>query len=92
MHWLSLANTATTEHIQQTLGTARAKKILLYYSLHQQYHDGKYTGFEDWDAMPRSVQAPHSFEEGSWGAQSFESLEPDRANGDVMSSTYWNQR
>ena len=88
----SLANSKTIEHIQQALRTARSAKIPVYYSLHQQYHDGKYTGFEHWNVMLRSVEASHSFEEGSWGAQIFESLEPDPNNGDVVISKHWNQR
>ena len=88
----SLANSKTIEHIQQALRAARSAKIPVYYSLHQQYHDGKYTGFEHWNAMLRSVEASHSFEEGSWGAQIFESLEPDPNNGDVVISKHWNQR
>lgn len=88
----SLESSKTIEHIQQAVKTARIANIPVYYSLHQQYHDGKYTGFEHWNAMLRSVEASHSFEEGSWGAQIFDSLEPDPANGDVIISKHWNQR
>lgn len=88
----SLAESKTIEHIRQALATARSARIPVYYSLHQQYRDGKYEGFEHWNAMLRSVEASHSFEEGSWGAQIFQGLEPDPKNGDVIISKHWNQR
>jgi nicotinamidase-related amidase len=88
----SLENSKTIEHIQQALKNARSAQIPVYYSLHQQYHNGKYTGFEHWNAMLRSVESSHSFEEGSWGAKIFKGLEPDVKNGDVVISKHWNQR
>jgi nicotinamidase-related amidase len=88
----SLTNYNTIEHIQQALKAARAANIPVYYSLHQQYHEGKYAGFEHWNAMLRSVESSHSFEEGSWGAEIFKGLEPDPRNGDVVISKHWNQR
>jgi len=88
----SLANSKTVDHIQQALKVARSNKIPVYYSLHQQYHDGKYTGFEHWNDMLRSIQASRSFEKGSWGAKIYEGLEPDLKNGDVVISKHWNQR
>ena len=88
----SLASSNTIEHIQQALQAARSAGIPVYYSLHQQYHDGKYTGFERWNDMLRSVQASHSFEEGSFGAHIYQGLEPDPKYGDVVISKHWNQR
>jgi nicotinamidase-related amidase len=88
----SLADSSTIEHIQQLLKTARLAKVPVFYSLHQQYRDGKYTGFEHWNDMLTSVKNSHSFEEGSWGAEIFSGLEPDPKNGDVVISKHWNQR
>ena len=88
----SLESSKTIEHLQKALQAARSARIPVYYSLHQQYHGGKYTGFEHWNEMLRSVQASHSFEEGSFGAQIFQGLEPDPKNGDVVISKHWNQR
>lgn len=88
----SLKNSNTIEHIQQALRAARSAKIPVYYSLHQQWHEDKYTGFEHWNGMLRSIQASHSFEEGSFGAQIYDGLEPDPSNGDVVISKHWNQR
>lgn len=88
----SLTDSNTIEHIQQALEAARKAKIPVYYSLHQQYHDGKYTGFEHWNPMLRSVESTHAFEEGSFGAEIYKGLEPDPKNGDVVISKHWNQR
>ena len=88
----SLASSHTIEHIRQALETARSAKIPVYYSLHQQYHQGKYDGFEHWNPMLRSIQSSHAFEEGSWGAQIFAGLQPNSVNGDVVISKHWNQR
>ena len=87
----SMADSHTIQHLQAALESARSANIPVYYSLHQQYHDGKYTGFEHWNAMLESVKASRSFEEGSWGARIFAGLEPDPANGDVIISKHWNQ-
>jgi nicotinamidase-related amidase len=88
----SLIHSKTIEHIQQALQAARAAKIPVYYSLHQQYHDGKYMGFERWNPMLRSVESSRSFEEGTFGAEIYKGLEPDPENGDVVISKHWNQR
>ncbi|KAK4549677.1 hypothetical protein LTR36_004978 [Oleoguttula mirabilis] len=88
----SLSKFHTIEHIQQALEAARSAKFPVYYSLHQQYHDGKYTGFEHWNPMLQSVEAARSFEEGSFGAQIYQGLEPDAKNGDTVISKHWNQR
>lgn len=88
----SLTNSDTIMHIQQALHAARTAKIPVYYSLHQQYYDGKYAGFEHWNPMLRSVESSHSFQEGTFGAEIYEGLEPDPKNGDVVISKHWNQR
>lgn len=88
----SLTNSDTIAHIQQALQAARTAKIPVYYSLHQQYNDGKYAGFEHWNPMLRSVESSHSFQEGTFGAEIYKGLEPDPKNGDVVISKHWNQR
>jgi nicotinamidase-related amidase len=87
----SLADSETITHLQAAVQTARSAKIPIYYSLHQQYHEGKYNGFQHLNPMLESVKASHAFEEGSWGAEVFAGLEPDPANGDVVISKHWNQ-
>ncbi|OBT90382.1 hypothetical protein VE02_00771 [Pseudogymnoascus sp. 03VT05] len=87
----SLTNSDTIVHIQQALQAARAAKIPVYNSLHQQYHDGKYAGFERRNPTLRSVESSHAFEEGTFGAEIYKGLEPDPKNGDVVISKHWNQ-
>lgn len=88
----SLEKYQTIEHLAQALKAARDAQIPIYYSLHQQYHDGKYAGFQHWNMMLRSIEKTRSFEEGSWGAQIFASLAPDAVKGDTVISKHWNQR
>ncbi|KAH7316937.1 Isochorismatase-like protein [Stachybotrys elegans] len=87
----SLTASGTIKHIQQALTAARSAKIPVYYSLHQQYHDGKYAGFERWNPMLRSIESTRAFEEGSFGAEIYKGLEPDPLNGDTVISKHWNQ-
>jgi nicotinamidase-related amidase len=88
----SLKDSNTIKHIEDVLQAARKNNLPIYYSLHQQYRDGKYTGFERWNAMLESVQQNHGFEEGSFGAEVYASLEPKIENGDTVISKHWNQR
>ena len=87
----SLAEASTIDHLKAALGHARRANIPVYYSLHQQYEDGKYTGFQHWNAMLESVKSSRSFEAGSWGAEIYGGLVPKLENGDVVISKHWNQ-
>ena len=87
----SLAESNTITHLHGALAIARSAKMPVYYSLHQQYHEGKYNGFRHWNAMLEGLNASHAFEEGSWGAEVFAGLEPKHENGDVVISKHWNQ-
>ena len=88
----SLEKFRTIEHLVKVLKTAREADLPVYYSLHQQYHDGKYSGFEHWNDMLRSIESSHSFEEHSWGAEIFKDLTPDLKRGETIISKHWNQR
>lgn len=88
----SLADTNTIEHLRQALDIARSARIPVYYSLHQQYHEGKYDGFEHWNVTLLSIRDSKMFEEGSWGAEILSGLEPIPKNGDIVISKHWNQR
>lgn len=88
----SLSASGTIEHLQEALHAARSAGIPVFYSLHQQYYDGKYAGFEHWNDMLQKVQASRSFEKGTFGAQVYDGLEPDPLNQDVVISKHWNQR
>lgn len=88
----SLDDSDTRIHIEEALRSARANNIPVYYSLHQQYHDGKYAGFGHWNAMLEGIQKSRGFEQGSWGVEIYRGLEPKPESGDTVISKHWNQR
>lgn len=50
-------------------------------------------GWQRMNDSTTKLQALRAFEEGSWGAEIFEGLEPDvLGNGDVVVSRHWNSR
>ena len=88
----SLADSNTIEHLKQLVTAVRKAKIPIFYGLHQQSHPNQY---HDWQFMTKSqkgLEANQVFEEGSFGAQFYEGLEPDPKNGDVVVSKHWNSR
>jgi len=87
----SLKDTNTIEHIKDAVAAARKAKIPIYYSLHQQYRDGQYTGMKHMNSMLESLQISKAFQTDSWGAKIYEGLDPDPQNGDIIISKHWNQ-
>jgi len=85
----SLTDTNTISHINDLLTAARAHKIPVYYGLHQQYKPGFFNGWKHMKALHESQMKNKVFEEGSWGAQIFEGMEPKLDNGDVVVSKHW---
>ncbi|TGO24074.1 hypothetical protein BPAE_0113g00310 [Botrytis paeoniae] len=86
----SLATTNTISHLQNLVTTARAQKIPIYYGLHQQVKAGFLAGWEHATSMQQSQRDSKTFEEGSWGVEIYEGLEPDvEGNGDVVVSKHW---
>ncbi|KAK3661587.1 hypothetical protein LTR56_000075 [Elasticomyces elasticus] len=79
----------TIEHIRQAMDAARAQHIPIFYSFHQQYFEGKYEGFQRWNAMLDGTKASKLFEVGSWGAKTYEGFEPKE--GDTVIAKHWNQ-
>ena len=88
----SLAATNTISHLQALVEAAREKKIPIFYGLHQQTHAHSYEGWQFMNKSMKSLGAGKVFEEGSWGAQFYEGLEPVADNGDVVVSKHWNSR
>jgi nicotinamidase-related amidase len=86
----SLKEKDTIAHIKQLLDAARAHNIPVYYGMHQQYKPGNYHGWKHMAKIHESQADSHVFEEGSWGAEFFEGLEPKLENGDVVVSKHWN--
>lgn len=80
----------TIRNMKQLVTKARLHKIPIYYGLHQQW---KHDSFNGWRHMtPNNVkqQRVQFFQEGSFGSQIYDGLEPDPDNGDVVVSKHWN--
>ncbi|KAF2108584.1 Isochorismatase-like protein [Lophiotrema nucula] len=88
----SLIESNTIEHIRTLLPVVREQKIPIYYCLHQQYKPDFYTGWKHMTTSHHQQKENKVFEEGSWGAQILEGLEPKVDNGDVVTSKHWNSR
>lgn len=88
----SLEATETVKHMQRLIKAARAAHIPIYYCLHQQYKPGNYDGWNRMTSYHIGMKEGRVIEEGSWGAQIYEGMEPDLANGDVVVSKHWNAR
>ncbi|KAM0162326.1 hypothetical protein ACHAQE_003766 [Botrytis cinerea] len=86
----SIADTNTITHLQNLVTTARAKKIPIYYGLHQQTKAGYLAGWKHATSTQQSQKENNVFAEGSWGVEIYKGLEPDvEGNGDVIVSKHW---
>lgn len=88
----SLEATETVKYMRRLIQAARAAHIPIYYCLHQQYKPGNYDGWNRMTSYHIGMKEGRVIEEGSWGAQIYEGMEPDLANGDVVVSKHWNAR
>ncbi|KAM6480498.1 Isochorismatase-like protein [Trichoderma sp. SZMC 28011] len=86
----SLEATETVKHMRRLIQAARAAHIPIYYCLHQQYKPGNYDGWNRMTSYHIGMKEGRVIEEGSWGAQIYEGMEPDLTNGDVVVSKHWN--
>jgi nicotinamidase-related amidase len=84
-----MKNTNSLEHIKELVATARTHKIPIYYGLHQQVNNNFIMGWNHATDMQKSQKQNKGFEEGSWGVEIFEGLEPSDENGDVVVSKHW---
>jgi nicotinamidase-related amidase len=88
----SIKETDTITHLKALVAAARANKIPIYYGLHQQCRPGFLAGWNHATPMQESQKQNVAFEEGSWGVDIYEGLEPDLKNGDVVVSKHWSSR
>ena len=88
----SIKETDTITHLKELVDAARANNIPIYYGLHQQQKPGFLAGWNHASAMQQSQNDNRAFEEGSWGVEIYEGLEPDLNNGDVVVSKHWSSR
>jgi nicotinamidase-related amidase len=84
-----LAEKNTIQHIKDVVAAARLRGIPIFYGLHQQWTPNHYQGWRHMTPAHVSIQKIQLFEEGSFGAQIYEGLEPDFKNGDVLVSRHW---
>lgn len=85
----SIKASDTVAHILTLLAAARAHSIPIYYGLHQPYKAGNFEGWKHKKIVHTSQEEGKVFEEGSWGAEIFEGMEPVKGNGDVVVSKHW---
>lgn len=88
----SLKETDTITHLKEMVAAARANKIPIYYGLHQQAKPGFLAGWNHATPVQKSQKEHVAFEEGSWGVEMYEGLEPSLENGDVVVSKHWSSR
>lgn len=88
----SMAESDTVQNIQKALKVAREQKCPVFYALHQQSHSHHLMGWQFANRSQKRISELKVFEEGSWGAQIYEGMEPLLDNGDVIVSKHWNSR
>ena len=88
----SLQATDTITHMKALVNAAGANNIPIFYCLHQQWKTGNYDAWNRIGPFHKLLRAMHVCEEGTWGAQIHEGLEPDLARCDIVVSKHWNAR
>ncbi|KAF2094072.1 Isochorismatase hydrolase [Rhizodiscina lignyota] len=86
----SLQASDSIKHMKRLVEVARAAHIPIYYGLHKQYKEGFYDGWHRMTSSHIRTKKLHVFEEGSFGVNIYEGMEPDIENGDVIASKHWN--
>ncbi|KAF7553382.1 hypothetical protein G7Z17_g3638 [Cylindrodendrum hubeiense] len=87
----SLTASDTVSHLKEIVKAAREAHIPIYYGLHQTWREGNYKEWQHMNSSTTALKSSKAFEEGSWGAEILEGLEPDvLGNGDVVVSKHWN--
>lgn len=88
----SIQATDTVNNLQKFVKAARDSHIPIFYCQHQLYDEHTY---HDWQHKTKShlrIQGLAAFAAGSFGAEIYKGLEPDRSNGDAIVSRHWNSR
>lgn len=80
----------TIQNMKDLVAKARLHGIPIYYGLHQQWKQDSFNGWRHMTPSHVKQQGIQFFEEGSFGSQIYEGLEPDPNNGDVIVSKHWN--
>lgn len=88
----SLTHNNAVKHMQHAVSVARKHRVPIFYGLHQQWNPKTFQGWKHMTGSNQRQEEIHFFEEGSFGAEIYEGLEPDPANGDVVVSKHWNSK
>ncbi len=80
----SLKDTNTIAHLKELVKTARAAEIPIFYCLHQQITQYTYQNWQRLNKSQTRLLSGKIFEEGTFGAEIYEGLEPDMESGDVL--------
>jgi nicotinamidase-related amidase len=88
----SLKDTDSIANLQLLVKTAREHGIPIFYGLHQQHKPGFIAGWKHATHMQESQLSNTAFQEGSWGAEIYEGLQPSIEAGDVVVSKHWCSR
>jgi nicotinamidase-related amidase len=88
----SIKDTETITHLHEVVKIARASEIPIFYCMHQQTNKYTFQAWQDLNKSQQGLATKKVFEEGSFGAQFFEGLEPDPEAGDVVVAKHWNSR
>lgn len=78
-------------NIKTLLSYARSHKIPVFYSLHQNYVEGHYSGWKHLTKLNAAIKELHVFAEG-FGGTILEELKPVIENGDLVASKHWNMK
>lgn len=88
----SMETTDTIKHLHEVIKTARAANIPIYYCQHQLHEEGQFDGWKHMsNSIARSAQSG-AFLLGSFGAEIYQDMGPDKSNGDAIVSRHWNSR
>lgn len=89
----SMAASNTIQHLTDLVDAARKFRVPIYYALHQNWRAGNYDGWKHMNGTTTGLSESRALEEGSWGSEIFQGLEPDvLGNRDVVVSKHWNSR
>jgi len=85
----SIKHTEAISHIFDLLKAARAHKIPIFYGLHQPVKEGTFAGWKHMMAIHHTQKDGLVFEEGKFGSNILDGMEPKLENGDVIVGKHW---
>jgi nicotinamidase-related amidase len=88
----SLQKTDTIKNLHALIKASRSHKIPIFYCMHQQTNANSFKGWAMMNKSLTRIRDSKTFEQGTFGAQYFEGMEPNLDNGDVVVSKHWNSR